>query len=144
MLFLQNWKLKLKLHFKWQKIICRRLEVLKIKSFESQLLPYILHAYCTPKNKLLPIRSLKLFMPQDSPGRHLIIQQNTHPKLESLLKVFEITLTSLLLTFPTVEKNSSRSLGRILAASCMQNTVRASLSSGVRLSIGSLERKKIH
>lgn len=46
-----------------------------------------------------------------------------------------------LYTFPTVEKNSSRSLGRILAASCMQKTVRASLSSGVRLSIGSLKTK---
>lgn len=41
-------------------------------------------------------------------------------------------------TFPTAEKNSSRSLGLILAASCMQNTVRASLSSGLRLSIGCL------
>lgn len=44
-------------------------------------------------------------------------------------------------TFPTAEKNSSRSRGRILAASCMQNTVRASLSSGVRLSIGCLLTK---
>lgn len=44
-------------------------------------------------------------------------------------------------TFPTVEKNSSKSLGLILAASCIQNTVRASLSSGVRLSIGSLKNK---
>lgn len=41
-------------------------------------------------------------------------------------------------TFPTAEKNSSRSRGRILAASCMQNTVRASRSSGVRLSMGCL------
>lgn len=45
-------------------------------------------------------------------------------------------------TFPTAEKNSSRSRGRILAASCMQNTVRASLSSGVRLSIGCLLAKQ--
>ena len=35
------------------------------------------------------------------------------------------------LTFPTEEKNSSRSLLLILAANCMQNTVRASFSSGV-------------
>lgn len=44
------------------------------------------------------------------------------------------------LTFPTAEKKSSRSRARILAASCMQKTVRASLSSGVRLSIGCLEK----
>lgn len=44
------------------------------------------------------------------------------------------------LTFPTAEKKSSRSRALILAASCMQKTVRASLSSGVRLSIGCLER----
>jgi len=42
------------------------------------------------------------------------------------------------LTFPTAEKKSSRSRALILAASCMQNTVRASLSSGVRLSMGCL------
>ncbi|KAI1233276.1 hypothetical protein IHE44_0004443 [Lamprotornis superbus] len=35
-------------------------------------------------------------------------------------------------TFMAIEKNSSRSLGRILAANCMQNTVRASLSSGLK------------
>lgn len=46
------------------------------------------------------------------------------------------------LTFPTAEKKSSRSRALILAASCMQKTVRASLSSGVRLSIGALEKKK--
>lgn len=46
-------------------------------------------------------------------------------------------------TFPTAEKKSSRSRGLILAASCMQNTVRASLSSGVRLSIGCLQNKSI-
>lgn len=45
------------------------------------------------------------------------------------------------LTLPTAEKNSSRSLGLILAASCMQNTVRASLSSALRLSIGFLQEK---
>lgn len=56
--------------------------------------------------------------------------------LERLEFLSEIILTSR--TFPTVEKNSSKSLGRILAASCMQKTVLASLSSGVRLSIGSL------
>lgn len=46
------------------------------------------------------------------------------------------------LTFPTAEKKSSRSLALILAASCMQKTVRASLSSGVRLSIGCLRKRK--
>lgn len=46
------------------------------------------------------------------------------------------------LTFPTAEKKSSRSRALILAASCMQKTVRASLSSGVRLSIGCLKEGK--
>lgn len=45
-------------------------------------------------------------------------------------------------TFPTAEKKSSRSLALILAASCMQKTVRASLSSGVRLSIGCLRKRR--
>lgn len=39
---------------------------------------------------------------------------------------------------PTAEKKSSRSRGRMRAASCMQNTVRASRSSGLRLPKGSL------
>lgn len=43
-----------------------------------------------------------------------------------------INLTSR--TLPTAEKNSSKSLARILADNCMQNTVRASLSSGARSS----------
>lgn len=46
------------------------------------------------------------------------------------------------LTFPTAEKKSSRSRALILAASCIQKTVRASLSSGVRLSIGCLKERK--
>lgn len=46
------------------------------------------------------------------------------------------------LTFPTAEKKSSRSRALILAASCIQKTVRASLSSGVRLSIGCLTKRK--
>lgn len=33
-------------------------------------------------------------------------------------------------TFPTLEKNSSKSLARIRCDNCMQNTVRASRSSG--------------
>ena len=52
-----------------------------------------------------------------------------------LLKIEDAKTTAApqqaLLTFPTDEKNSSKSLARILADSCMQNTVRASLSSGV-------------
>lgn len=35
-------------------------------------------------------------------------------------------------TFPTLEKNSSKSLARIRCDNCMQNTVRASRSSGSR------------
>lgn len=49
--------------------------------------------------------------------------------LERLVRGSVISLTSR--TLPTDAKNSSRSLGRILAASCMQKTVRLSRSSGV-------------
>lgn len=45
-------------------------------------------------------------------------------------------------TLPTAEKNSSKSRGRIRAASCMQNTVRASRSSGVSSGDGVLHKKK--
>ena len=44
---------------------------------------------------------------------------------------------------PTAEKKSSRSRGRMRAANCMQNTVRASRSSGLRLSTGSLKSTTI-
>ncbi len=59
-------------------------------------------------------------------------------KIQSRIGYWGRTINAQTLTFPTAEKNSSRSRGRILAASCMQNTVRASLSSGVRLSMGCL------
>lgn len=47
-------------------------------------------------------------------------------------EIYNNTIMHINHTFPTEEKNSSKSLGRILAASCMQNTVLASLSSGVK------------
>lgn len=56
--------------------------------------------------------------------------------MEHLESLSEIILTSQ--TFPTAERNSSKCLGGILPASCTQKTVLASLSLGVRLSIGSL------
>lgn len=40
------------------------------------------------------------------------------------------------LTFPTLEKNSSKSRARIRCESCIQNTVRASRSSGLKSSGG--------
>lgn len=49
--------------------------------------------------------------------------------LERLVRGSVMSLTSR--TLPTDAKNSSKSLGLILAASCMQNTVRLSRSSGV-------------
>jgi hypothetical protein len=48
---------------------------------------------------------------------------------------------SIVQTLPTAEKNSSKSRGRIRAASCMQNTVRASRSSGVSSGDGVLQQK---
>jgi hypothetical protein len=45
-------------------------------------------------------------------------------------------------TFPTEEKNSSRSLALILWDNCIQNTVRASRSSGESSSTGLLKKKK--
>ncbi len=62
-------------------------------------------------------------------------------QIQSRIGYWGRTINAQTLTFPTAEKNSSRSRGRILAASCMQNTVRASLSSGVRLSMGCLIAK---
>lgn len=41
-------------------------------------------------------------------------------------------------TFPTLEKNSSKSRARIRCESCIQNTVRASRSSGLKSSGGDL------
>ena len=46
-------------------------------------------------------------------------------------------------TLPTDEKNSSKSRGRIRADSCMQNTVRASRSSGVISGSGFLSEMKM-
>lgn len=85
---------------------------------------------------------------QKAPESHKLTILKRHrtctPVVLGQLEVeFRTILTFLPITFPTVEKNSSRSLGRILAANCIQNTVRASLSSGVRLSIGSLETVKV-
>lgn len=48
----------------------------------------------------------------------------------------EIILTSR--TLPTAEKKSSKSRGRMRAASCIQNTVRASRSSGDKFGSGCL------
>ena len=45
-------------------------------------------------------------------------------------------------TFPTEEKNSSRSLALILCDNCIQNTVRASRSSGDSSSTGLLLYKQ--
>lgn len=54
--------------------------------------------------------------------------------LNLLVLLHVINLTSL--TLPTELKNSSRSLARILCDNCIQNTVRASLSSGLNSSNG--------
>ena len=49
---------------------------------------------------------------------------------------FQLELGEWWLTCPTFEKNSSKSLGLIFLASCIQNAVLASLSSGVISSAG--------
>ena len=50
--------------------------------------------------------------------------------------IFQQELEEWWLTCPTFEKNSSKSLGLIFLASCIQNAVLASLSSGVISSAG--------
>ena len=50
--------------------------------------------------------------------------------------IFQQELEERWLTCPTFEKNSSKSLGLIFLASCIQNAVLASLSSGVISSAG--------
>ena len=64
--------------------------------------------------------------------------------MEATLPINNITrLMSLeIFTLPTDEKNSSKSRGRILAASCIQKTVRASRSSGVSSGDGVLVHKQ--